>query len=525
MCSRVPVDLQFDEDLGQLMSDRHRDFLDDIESEHQQRQLSSDESSNGSDSENSESDSDDECQTSSQDLVANFTASTESSRETDGNASEVTAEFQVGCGCSNRCYSQLNADRVFQYRLNLAEFTKTEKDILLLAKMEQMEKKGDTRRGKIRECQRFRYEFDGYEICEKAWRFIHDISVWSYKSLKAHYKVNGIAPREHGLKGKKAHNAFSFEIIQHVVQFIMEYSNEFGLPMPAVPRGREGTPPVYLPSSITKERVYSAYVESCEQTQPPLTHVGLTTFKNVWKDCVPHIQTISPKTDVCVKCEEFRNKIMFASSEDDKLLFTSQYNEHVMKAQKRREFYKNCVQKSFEEYESLPQQNKMLGIHTPCSQDLFSVHYSFDYAQHFSLPHQSRQVGPLYFLSPMKVFCFGVCNEVCKEQINYLFTEADSIGQDGKKSAGPNNVISILHHHLSDHSLGEKQCSFHADNCGGQNKNKSVLHYMSWRTSTGLHDEIQIHFMEPGHTKCICDACFGKVRQLYRRSDVIQWIS
>ncbi|XP_070548133.1 uncharacterized protein [Ptychodera flava] len=282
MCSRVPVDLQFDEDLGQLMSDRHRDFLDDIESEHQQRQLSSDESSNGSDSENSESDSDDECQTSSQDLVANFTASTESSRETDGNnhASEVTAEFQVGCGCSNRCYSQLNADRVFQYRLNLAEFTKTEKDILLLAKIEQMEKKGDTRRGKIRECQRFRYEFDGYEICEKAWRFIHDISVWSYKSLKAHYKVNGIAPREHGLKGKKAHNAFSFEIIQHVVQFIMEYSNEFGLPMPAVPRGREGTPPVYLPSSITKERVYSAYAESCEQTQPPLTHVGLTTFKN-----------------------------------------------------------------------------------------------------------------------------------------------------------------------------------------------------------------------------------------------------
>ena len=26
--------------------------------------------------------------------------------------------------------------------------------------------------------------------------------------------------------------------------------------------------------------------------------------------------------------------------------------------------------------------------------------------------------------------------------------------------------------------------------------------------------------MEPGHTKCICDACFSKIRQLYRRSDV-----
>lgn len=28
------------------------------------------------------------------------------------------------------------------------------------------------------------------------------------------------------------------------------------------------------------------------------------------------------------------------------------------------------------------------------------------------------------------------------------------------------------------------------------------------------------HFMEPGHIKCICDGCFGKIRQLFKRSDV-----
>ena len=95
-------------------------------------------------------------ESSSQDLVSQFGNTTENDHETGSNReSEVTEEFEVGCGCNNRCYRKISADRVYQYRLNLAEFTKTEKDILLLAKMEQMEKKGDTKRGKRRECQRF----------------------------------------------------------------------------------------------------------------------------------------------------------------------------------------------------------------------------------------------------------------------------------------------------------------------------------------------------------------------------------
>ncbi|XP_077983871.1 uncharacterized protein LOC144438632 [Glandiceps talaboti] len=437
MCSRVPVDLNFDADLQQLMSETHRDFLDDIDTEHQRNQVDDLESDSGcsDDPDNNSSDSDvSGGEVSSQDLASRYISSTESCQDQEYNAeSTVTDEFETGCGCNNRCYTNISAERVYQYRLNLAEFSKTEKDILVLAKMELMEKMGETRRGKKRECQRFGYEFEGQEICERAWRFIHDIGVWSYKSLKAHYKEHGLVPREHGLKGKKVHNAFSFEVIQKVVQFIKEYAGEFGLPMPAVPRGREGTPPVYLPSSVTKETVYSAYVESCEQSQPPLKHVGLTTFKNIWKDCVPHIQSISPQTDVCFKCEDFRKKIMYATSEADKLSVTAKYNEHVQKAKERREFYKLCVKKAHQEFEPLPEHCKIVGVHIPCSQNLTCVHYSFDYAQHFQLPHQSRQVGPLYFLIPMKVFCFGVCNEVCKQQINYLFSEADSIGQDGKK--------------------------------------------------------------------------------------------
>ena len=49
-------------------------------------------------------------------------------------------------------------------------------------------------------------------------------------------------------------------------------------------------------------------------------------------------------------------------------------------------------------------------------------------------------------------------------------------------------MISMIHHYLEVH--GKKELNFHADNCVGQNKNKTVL-----------------------------DACFGLLKKRYRSSD------
>ncbi|XP_070567041.1 uncharacterized protein [Ptychodera flava] len=163
-----------------------------------------------------------------------------------------------------------------------------------------------------RSCQRFRYTFDGQEICEKAFRFVHFVGSQSFKNLKAHYKDKGVLPRVHGLKGKKAHNAYSFEVIADVIKFLEQYAQENGIPMPAAPRGRDGVPPIYLPSSLRKEDIYKQYVDSCKACSPSKQCVGLTTFKGVWSSCAPHIQKMNIRTDVCSKCEKFRQKIMYA---------------------------------------------------------------------------------------------------------------------------------------------------------------------------------------------------------------------
>ena len=47
-----------------------------------------------------------------------------------------------------------------------------------------------------------------------------------------------------------------------------------------------------------------------------------------------------------------------------------------------------------------------------------------------------------------------------------------------------------------------------ADNCTGQNKNTTMLWYLTWRVITDLHDRIELNFMVPGHTKFRPDSYF-----------------
>ena len=74
--------------------------------------------------------------------------------------------------------------------------------------------------------------------------------------------------------------------------------------------------------------------------------------------------------------------------------------------------------------------------------------------------HQYLQVGPLYFLTTLKVHCFDICCEAVKKQVNFVFSKRDSLGTDGKKSYGPNNVLSMLHHYLCHFSSEEKNSFF-----------------------------------------------------------------
>ena len=116
------------------------------------------------------------------------------------------------------------------------------------------------------------------------------------------------------------------------------------------------------------------------------------------------------------------------------------------------------------------------------------AHYSFDMAQQVFYPNDPLQPGPMYFLTPRKCAIFGVCCESLPRQVNYLIDEAVDMGK------GSNAIVSMLHHYLTHHGLGEEMVHLHAENCGGQNKNATMVQYLLWRVMTGLHTEIMLSF-------------------------------
>ena len=143
-----------------------------------------------------------------------------------------------------------------------------------------------TQRGKERKRRRYAYYFKNREICRGSFLFVYGVGSKYVKNIVSHLNENGFVPRIHKNKNRRPGNAFNFEDLKNAVNFIQNYADEFGLPQPNVKN--HGNPSVFLPSAGNKTLLHSTYVTSCRETEN--RHVGLTTFKLLWKDCCPHIK-------------------------------------------------------------------------------------------------------------------------------------------------------------------------------------------------------------------------------------------
>ena len=151
--------------------------------------------------------------------------------------------------------------------------------------------------------------------------------------------------------------------------------------------------------------------------------------------------------------------------------------------------------------------------HNACSIEK-TIHYSFDYAQQEHIPSNPMQPGPIYFKTARKCGMFGVTPEAVPRQVNFLIDEAVSVGKVA------NSTISYLHYFLEHHGFGETDVHFHADNCGGQNKNNFFLWYLAWRVANHLHRTIIYSFLLAGHAKFGPDRGFGLLKKAFRATYV-----
>jgi len=349
----------------------------------------------------------------------------------------VRDRFRAGCGCSLDCFADFSVEEVADARLSLKRLSKAECDMLLTGKLQTFYKPPQEGSAPKRAC--LSYAYDSREVCEGAFCFIHGIGDYTFRALKKHLRDHGLTPRVHGNKGKKPAHAFTRVTILNVLTFIYQYAKVHGLPQPAPPKGRAGQPLQYLPASQNKKIVYNEYERAC--TPPEQTPVGYRSFRDIWCSCVPWIRFMTPRTDVCNRCELHRQAVKNATNEYEKQESLKRFSEHLESAQLERKLYREATDKATKELKA--HKGGLTRQVAACSRNLRSSHY-IDFTQNVFIPYHARQPGPLYFKTARKVHMFGVCNEGLPKQVNYLIDESHTIGTNGTSSHGPNNVISCF---------------------------------------------------------------------------------
>ena len=424
------------------------------------------------------------------------------------------------CNCKlgedgQACSTSIPLDDIRVSRNNCHELSSTELDLVVLGAIQSSLNCGEVsesgRSEKKRERTRMTFYFHGKRICKEAFLFLHCISRTKFCSLVKHYKKNGLTLRSHGNKKRLPSSTFSAETVENVVKFILNVAEDQALLLPGRVPGFKRVDVKLLPSVLTKHSLWKTYSEICADNGQ--TSVGYSKFCDLWNQLCPFVVIMRPATDLCWTCQKNNNFIQKSVNmpEGQKAEAIRAQEQHLRLAAGEREFYKNCCKQSKENIRQYLQEIDFNFGRAPCSFN-GTVHYSYDYAQQLHYPSDPNQPGPIYFKTPRKCAIFGVCCESIPRQVNFLIDENVLTGK------GANSTISYVHYFFGRHGLGEKTAEIHADNCGAQNKNSAFLWYYMWRAMSGLHEEINYHFLLPGHTKFAPDWCFGLLKQRTRRT-------
>ena len=421
---------------------------------------------------------------------------------------QIAVRIDEGCKCSGdkNCFKLLSPETLLSEKRMTEAVDGDMRESYIAGLLNVLSRHGATAHsgavhaGQSRRCDTIEYAVQGVRVCRTVFLFANTCTRHTLNKVKSHLEAGCLVPREHASRGVSVWNLIPEEETIAAAQFIQNYAEVNGLPQPAAPRGHNGPAPTYLPTYTTKKMVHSLFLKSGGS-------MSYVSFTRIWTRACADIVIMKPREDVCGKCSDYQSRISRALTEEDRLSLTEALRTHVTTAMDARDFYRECIArgKTTNEEES--------EVLTYC-------HLTFDFAQQVTIPHHGRQVGPLYFRVPRRIQLFGIANEGVPVQHNYLVDEDQTIGKDTSKAHGPNAVVSMLHHHLETHTRKATSLGLHADNCCGQNKNKTVLAYLAWRVIVGLNSEIQLDFMRVGHTRCFVDAGFGLVKQKYRRADV-----
>lgn len=208
-----------------------------------------------------------------------------------------------------------------------------------------------------------------------------------------------------------------------------------------------------------------------------------------------------PRTDTCATCDMLKVQLDASPSEEEKQTLLQKKELHLRKAQA---FYDDLKIKT-----NLAETDP--SVETIC----------FDYQQ--NLPVPLLTTCDIFYARQLWVYnqSFHSCSN--KQAVMYMFDETIA-----KK--GCIETVSFLKHYIEKYLRNTvKTLYIFTDNCGGQDKNGVVLHFLMSLVLNGRLTTIVHHLPEPGHSYLPCDGDFGQIEKKKRQKELLylpeEWYS
>jgi hypothetical protein len=347
------------------------------------------------------------------------------------------------------------------------------------------------------------------KVCQKYFMAFWNCGKYRIRNYLNHIKNTRsfIFPPHGNLNNKNA--SLSIEVYNKVSEYLRNLYDQIGEPIATrkfIRKASNGNRSkisveredvIYLPSHHSYQRLYDEFKEQNQDIE-----ISLNSFKEFWKNHqeFKKMKIRNPSKDVCDECSIFKTSVASLTDEDFTEFGESLNNDH---------------QKHIREYRYMREEyEKDIKDSRDISNPDRPIVLSFDYAQNASIPHNPQQPASFYYYSLKKAYQFGIVDEELDNHFHYIYMESEG----GK---GCDQVVSMVLHYLRCiQKRKSKNLIFWADNCGGQNKNSTVIQTLLELVISQEFDNVQLKFQIKGHTRNSVDKGFGYTKREYLSSEV-----
>lgn len=249
---------------------------------------------------------------------------------------------------------------------------------------------------------------------------------------------------------------------------------------------RKQTEKKYLPSHLTKQKMYNLYKES---TPCP---VSIKIYSQEFKKL--KLSFKQPRSDTCYSCDNFFMQIKLCADEALKNKIQQEHKTHQIQAdlayaQKRKD--------------------------TEMAQnDPRTKTYCFDLQQCLPTPDLKSSVA----FYKRQLWTFNLTIRDNETGVAYCYMWFETIA-----GRGANQIASCLYKHLTTQiPRNVERVIYYSDTCGGQNRNSHVAAMFTWFMQLGdCNIQIIDHkFMVPGHSHMEVDTDHGKIEKRKKKTEI-----